>query len=218
MILKIILIILFLYLLYRIFKVERFSSLSIEDIIKKYYKQNGFVSYNKEEYNSEYNYTYGEIEPNAMRNIYNYCRNKNSNIHTFYDLGCGIGKSLIMARELGFKNINGIEIVKERYEIGEKVISQYNQDKKANISYINGDMFDYPLDNFEPVCIFVSNLLFTPEINKKLVEKVEKEAKSGSLLFVSKELPESNRIKKIDVIASPMSWAADSKLLVYLVN
>jgi predicted RNA methylase len=172
-----------------------------------------------DEIHQQYATTYGEMtlkgiellvklfEKTQPRRIYPI------NHQTFYDLGSGLGKNVMMVASLvpGIKS-KGIELVKERHN---KAMIAYNALKnksKENIEFICGSFFDYNVS--DAAWIFISNLCFTDEINKKLTEQLENQVKQNTLIACSVELP-VNTFKLIYTGSIPMTWEKNSALYLY---
>lgn len=165
-----------------------------------------------------YNLTYGEITLDGMNNIVKYLDDNNIRKDIFIDLGCGIGKSLMMARMKGFNKCIGIELVKERFD---NAIIAYNRlDKKdqEGIEIYNNDLFEESrikeLDKNISVVVFVSNLLFNNDINNKMFTYLSEILPKNSLIIVSKK-PMNENIKYITELQVPMSWMSKSICYIY---
>jgi hypothetical protein len=185
--------------------------------IKRVYK--GMDGYKDDELHEKYITTYGEMTLKGIELLVKLfeksqpIRTYPINQQTFYDLGSGLGKNVMMVASLvpGIKS-KGIELVKERHN---KAMIAYNALKnksKENIEFICGSFFDYNVS--DAACIFISNLFFTDEINKKLTEQLENQVKQNTLIACSVELP-VNIFKLIYTGSIPMTWEKNSALYLY---
>lgn len=86
----------------------------------------------------------------------------------FIDLGCGKGRTLIMARELGFTNVTGVEFSESLAEAARL--------NSPDTPVLTMDAADYEFPK-EPVCLFLYNP-FGPAV----LGPVMKRAPSGSLM------------------------------------
>jgi len=184
--------------------------------IKRVYK--GIDGYS-DEIHQQYATTYGEMTLKGIELLVKLfektqpIRTYPINQQTFYDLGSGLGKNVMMVASLvpGIKS-KGIELVKERHN---KAMIAYNALKnksKTNIEFMYGSFFDYNIS--DAAWIFISNLCFTDEINKKLTEQLENQVKQNTLIACSVELP-VNTFKLIYIGSIPMTWEKNSALYLY---
>jgi len=184
--------------------------------IKRVYK--GMDGYS-DEIHHQYATTYGEMTLKGIELLVKLfektqpIRTYPINQQTFYDLGSGLGKNVMMVASLvpGIKS-KGIELVKERHN---KAMIAYNALKnksKINIEFMCGSFFDYNVS--DAAWIFISNLCFTDEINKKLTEQLENQVKQNTLIACSVELP-VNTFKLIYTGSIPMTWEKNSALYLY---
>jgi hypothetical protein len=168
--------------------------------------------------NDKYNYTYGEITLESIMNMSKYLDKQNIEKDIFIDLGCGIGKSLIMARIAGFKESYGIELIKERFDQGMMMYNRLDKNEKNNVKIYNGDLFDMekirPIDKKRKYVIFVSNLLFSANLNERLWKKLNEILPNNSIVFVSKQLTD----EYLDILETPMSWSNMSKCYIYKIK
>jgi len=194
-------------------------------ITKKYYSNdldlynlftdiNGFVI----KKHDTYNLTYGEITPKAIDNIKTYLENNKIKPDIFIDLGCGAGKSLVMAKYKGFKECYGIEIVKERYDEAMKLHSKLDPEDKKSIHIFNDDLFNFnkliKIDDKRHYTVFISNLLFSKDLNDKIWKYLNEILPKNSIIVVSQKFVSD----PIDYIDTPMSWSEASKCHIYKIN
>jgi hypothetical protein len=187
--------------------------------IKRIYK--GMDGYGGDEaYDGTYPTTYGEITLKGIEQLIQIFQ-KNQPIQSypekqqvFYDLGSGIGKIVMMVASLvpGIKS-KGIELVKERHEKAMVAYHALKNKSKANIELICGSFFNH---NINAAWIFISNLCFPDEINKKLTTYLEKQLQPNTLIACSVELP-TNRFTLIQTYSIPMTWEKQSSVYLYRV-
>lgn len=213
-----ILVIIIAYYLLKILNINIFNSINkfIIDII--FSDVSGHIKIN-DTYPKEYAYTYGEIQFDAMQNIFK--ESQNNNIDTFIDLGCGVGKGLVLAKFVGFKKVYGIEIIKERCDKALIAISKLPDIDKNDIFVYNKDFFDIDLKKFKkPVTIFISNLIFTEDVNRKLFDYIIDNTQKGTMIFCSKFNVKNydKPLKYKKMISTPMSWCKTAFCFVFTVK
>ena len=165
----------------------------------------------------QYNLTYGELTSKGMEQIVNYLETKNiqPSQSTFIDLGCGNGKTLAYATVYGFKQARGAEIVEARYAYAERKRAQLEKRMRERIQITRADIFDLPANYFPPKSVvFVSNLLFPDETNQKLIQFLGSNTSADTIIIVSKVPSNLYKLKLIEKIHVPMSWAANSECYV----
>jgi cyclopropane fatty-acyl-phospholipid synthase-like methyltransferase len=180
----------------------------ISNIYKDYC---GYINFS-DKYSTKYSTEYGEIQYKGMQNIYKIA--KKNDISTFYDIGCGVGKSLIMAAILGYKKAIGIELVDARYNKACVVLNRCSPKIRNKIEIYNGDMmeFDRVFEERKPIIIFASNLTWPKEITKQFFKKYSNNLPKGSIIVSSlfncyKEDEDKFTRRKIKI---PMSWDYNS--------
>ena len=136
----------------------------------------------------------------------------------FVDLGSGIGKVVIgLAILVPEIQSNGIEYVHERHEMALSARKRIQTNSLANrIHFRNGSFLEPPYI-FKNTCwIFVSNLMFSEELQAALAKRLEAECTPKTLIICSKELPLAAPFECLDRgIVIPMSWSATSTCYVY---
>jgi len=184
-----------------------------------YGKMDGY-GVNLEGYNPKYPTVYGEITVDGLKLL----KNAFHDIHpiltypasqrTFYDLGSGIGKNVIMMASLVPEIMSkGIELVKDRHAMA---ITAYQKitDKSisSRIHLECGSFTDASL--LDAAWIFVSNLCFSPELNKLLSNKLAKDVYRNTLIACSSELqhPSFQLLKQVKI---PMTWDENSIVYIY---
>lgn len=153
---------------------------------------------------SNYATGYGEITGKAMIEIENLATE--FQMDTFYDIGCGTGKALLLAVLVGFKKAVGIEIVPERYNIAIKMMNMLPFNMRQKLDVRLGDYNKLVMNENKPVLIFVSNLLWSADSNDDLFKYLFK-APIGSLIVIS-TVPDRTPqgFKRLKSIKTPMSW------------
>ena len=186
--------------------------------IKRVYK--GMDGYETNEKHEQYVTTYGEMTLKGIELLIKLfeksqpIRTYPINQQTFYDLGSGLGKNVMMVASLvpGIKS-KGIELVKERHNKAMVAYNTFKNKSKTNIEFICGSFFDYNIS--DAAWIFISNLCFTDEINKKLTEQLENQVKQNTLIACSVELPTNDAFTLIYTGSIPMTWEKKSTLYLY---
>ena len=166
-----------------------------------------------------YNIIYGEITCDGMQAIINLA-NKNG-IRSFYDFGCGVGKSLVMATLMYFDKAIGVEIVESRYNQAMDVYKRLPKTLQMKIEIYNMDMFNFKVKDTQPVLVFASNLLWTEETNKAFFDKFLKELPSKSIIVSSRvSISEENNkyIYSSEMMLVPMSWERKTECYVITVS
>ena len=159
-----------------------------------------------------YAYTYGEITRSGLKNILEGFNTENK---IFYDLGSGIGKSLIYAiTDHKFIRAVGIEFSKKRVQQSLNLVNSQPKDISSKIEVIHGDIFDPNINISDADFLFISNLCFSEESNEKLVEKINKMAKINAIIMCSREL-HSKQMKLIKKTFTIMSWSNTSPIYIY---
>ena len=166
----------------------------------------------------KYNTTYGEIHKDSIDYIFNL----NKNHDTFIDLGSGNGFSCFYAAF--FENIKkciGIELVKERHEKAISIKNNLNnfEEHINKVELINDDIFNISLEEFNNnnVIIWVSNLLFSNELNNKLFEKLYNEINDNTIIFTSSK-PNEHKLELIETFNLKMSWIDNSNVYMFKKN
>jgi len=113
--------------------------------------------------NRKYGRDYQGVEPgrfyDALAEIH-----ENFSIYTFVDLGCGKGRALMMAHELGFRRVIGVEFSLRLVEIAQKNLARL-QLKSVQLLVQDVANFRFP---DEPLVVFTFNS-FGPEILKQVL-------------------------------------------------
>lgn len=185
--------------------------------IEEIFGPEGFITVDNKMKGEKYNLTYGELTGEGMDKIVKYLESKNINPSnsTFIDLGCGNGKTLAYAAVYGFKQARGAEIVEARYEYAERKRAQLEERMRERIAITKSDIFSLPKKYFPSnSVVFVSNLLFPEQTNQELINYLSANTPADTIIIVSKIPPNLYKLKLIEKIHVPMSWAANSECYV----
>ena len=174
------------------------------------YADDSFITVDNLGKGPQYNLTYGELTEPGMREFVRYLERRTLPRSTFIDLGSGNGRSLALAIKHGFRHAKGVEIVDARHAFAVRAIERLPQ-YSASIELVCGDLFDLQSAFFpRNSTIFVSNLLFPPETNQRLLRFLSARTPDDAVLIVSK-LPLELYLFRIEhTLHVPMSWAGDS--------
>lgn len=157
-----------------------------------------------------YDTGYGEVTQVGMENIRGAVLDNNLNIMetVFLDIGCGVGKSLVMAKLMGFKGAIGVELVQERCVMAKGVVKLLPESLRKDIDIVNTDMLKWKVPRFEkPVVIFASNLLWPVPVSKDFFEKYMRAVPPGSLIIASRVYFHEGDARVTYDINVPMSWS-----------
>ena len=145
--------------------------------------------------NDALNHGYSAIAPSVFREA---CRRWRENLpavsgrveaYSFVDVGAGKGRALLLAAQLPFRKVIGVELSEELARTAEKNVVQWNRvaRPKAKISVIQGDAakFRWPRS---PLLVYLYNP-FACSLVEQLAENLSAAAASGSglvdLLYVN---------------------------------
>lgn len=129
-----------------------------------------------------------EVKPDSMVQLLQYL--KATPGQKFYDLGSGRGKNVAIASKLFGMNASGIELSKDRNEMGCKALSKLHQPKQEGAArLVHGSIFDYDLADAD--IIFVNSRHFTPSMLQRL-KRNTKGMKHGAYLVTQKRIWSSN--------------------------
>lgn len=173
---------------------------------------------------NEFEGTYGELTFYGYSDILkNIDINKNVK-YDFYDLGSGTGKVIMYAALFGnFKNIIGVEYLKERHDIAKnafsKLIDQEENNLNSHIYLIKGNLIDKKYFNESDYAVyFISNLCFSEKMNDKvslLFNKYRNPIKGKrTVIICSKKFNKLKNFTLYKKINAQMTW--NTKSLVYI--
>lgn len=161
----------------------------------------------------EYASTYGEITRDGLKEM---LKGINTQDKIYYDLGSGLGKSVIWATVDHNMISNGIELSNNRHEKALFLLSQVPDQFKDRIKLFNDDILKKDISNGN--VIFISNLCFPQHVNSQLTKKVSQELQPGSIIFCSKELDPNPKLKLIKTMPIEMSWSPKSDINQYIIQ
>jgi SAM-dependent methyltransferase len=130
------------------------------------------------------------------------------------DIGCGKGLSLIIASAFKFKNICGVEISNEYFEICKKNLVILNLDLKINL--INDDIL-----NFEDYQNFNYYYFYNPfncEIFNLIIEKILKKQKRFKIIYKNIHDAEINILFNNNIILSDIIKGDDRDYYIFNYN
>jgi hypothetical protein len=170
-------------------------------------------------YDPKFGLTYGEVTPEGVEVLADTFR-KHKDIltfptdqRTFYDLGSGIGRSVVMMASLVPNLISkGIELVTDRHEKAVVALSNLkDKEVKKRIQFTCGSFLDANLQ--DAAWIFISNLCFSEEVRNELMDKLCKELRSGTVVASSKEFPfPEGQFEILEKCIVPMTWSSTHEL------
>lgn len=153
--------------------------------------------------------TYGEVAHDAIKRMREIA--KQHGIVSFYDIGCGTGKALLLAILLGFERAVGVELVKRRYDIAMKMKRRLPSHLGKRLTILHGDFEDphLVLRGANPVMVFASNVMWKDEDNRRLFRHLNMNFPRGSIVVVSSTPDNKKDLEGFNFIESvhmPMSW------------
>lgn len=144
---------------------------------------------------------YGEITVDGIRSIARLANERG--ISTFYDIGSGNGRSLLMAALLGFERVQGVEVVQERYNQSLQMHGRLPIKLQSKIDIYLGDYIEAAKVPKQPCVVFISNILWSQKQNQRLFEYLERSLAKGSIVIASTI---STPMQKDGTISISMSW------------
>ena len=184
-------------------------------LLELYDGLNGYTA-NTSAYNKK-QVTYGEITGDGIQALAKIA--KTHGLTTFVDMGCGVGRSLILARLCGFKECIGVELVEDRYKQAMDTFDKLPVDIKQDIMIFQGDMMAFDLKRSHPIFVFASNLLWGKELTRQFLTKVQSECPEGSIVAMS-VYDESHAEEGFQLLSKakvPMSWETNSYVYIFRV-
>jgi hypothetical protein len=167
---------------------------------------------------NEHKITYGELTYEGIEAI----SNKYNDIEQFLDVGSGRGKlCLYMAHKQNIDLSVGIELVEERYkdaiDLRNRLSVEY-ESITSKVKLVNSDIFEYTLDGEldKKTLVYFSNLCFEQETSNKVIIKLIKELKSGSIIVCSQEFNQQHTsLRQLENIIVKQSWHSESVVYSY---
>ncbi len=127
------------------------------------------------------NLTYGETSYFAIKESLNFVGlNKDD---TFYDLGCGIGKTVFFANIIYGAKAIGVDIIPDFIINGNEVAKDL---KLENISFLERSIFEQNIKN--GTVFYITPTCFDEENMKKMYKKFESLPKDSRLIVLSKDI------------------------------
>jgi SAM-dependent methyltransferase len=127
------------------------------------------------------NLTYGETSYFAIKQSLEFVKLTKDDV--FYDLGCGIGKTVFYASCIYGAKAIGVDIIPDFIRNGNQVVQQL---RLENISFIERSIFDLNLKN--GTVFYVTPTCFDQENMNKLIKKFGSLPSGSRLIVLSKEI------------------------------
>lgn len=104
----------------------------------------------------------------------------------FFDIGCGKGRAVMLASEMGFREVGGVELDPELARVGQQNLEAWRKTGKAKceVRITHGDATEVPLP--ELPCVFFMYNPFRGPVVRKMLARLEAHA--------------GNRMGEMDVI------------------
>jgi len=166
--------------------------------------------------------TYGEMDYNGVKELYEIAKSINKKINTFIDIGSGRGKlCFFMASYDEIKKSIGIELVTDRHNDALELQDRLEKEYAGKVKLINSDIFDFNLDSNLPdhpqVFAWFSNLCFDEIANDDVFLKFEKELPEGSILCCSRSCGVDIKFMKfVKSVQIDMSWGKANNVYIYI--
>tara|TARA_B100000282_G_scaffold293565_1_gene269116 strand:+ start:985 stop:1548 length:564 start_codon:yes stop_codon:yes gene_type:complete len=158
------------------------------------------------------NPTYGELKKSGFIQLTSYLPN---NLKSFCDLGSGIGIVVKYVADLTkhFTTIHGVELSEERYQVSLNLMRTIkNKVRKKQVKIFHDNILSFDISKYD--VLYISNLCFNHNFNKRLANKLDKECKTNCIIFASQDLIiERNHIKKQFPI--DQSWGKNTQMFRY---
>ena len=109
-------------------------------------------------------------------------------LYTFIDVGCGKGRVLLLASELPFRRILGIEFAPSLAEIARQNVQRYRwrRQRCSDVAVLTADATDYELP-LEPAVLYFANPFF-PTVMCQVIRNIEQSVRHSPrdllILFV----------------------------------
>lgn len=162
--------------------------------------------------------TYGEITGDGVKELKKIAA-QYGGLSEFVDMGCGVGRSLVLARISGFKKCTGIELVEDRFKQAQSLMSKLPREWQSNTTVHHGDALQYDMKSHASTLVYASNLMWSREMNKRLFAKMAKECPKGTVVVVSNVdgFKAGHGIVMIGSTIVPMSWDLTSVVYILLI-
>ena len=116
--------------------------------------------------NAQYGYRYGTIAPKSFRSCIRRIDVDHSSC-VFIDLGCGKGRTLIIAAELGFAQVIGVEFARELADVAKHNLQKLDI---GNATIIHGDAAEYQFPDSN--LILYMNNPFSADVMSKVIDRL----------------------------------------------
>jgi len=168
---------------------------------------------------------YGEVSLQGIRNLYDKFMQyaplqKVSSVKPkFYDLGSGVGKVVIGIAVLNTDmECYGIENVADRARLASLAHSKIKSSSlQKRVNFIHDSFLSSSVSLKNTNWIFISNTCFDSQTQNSLVEKIQSEVDSGTVIICSRPL--AIDLNKFVVLEKncliPMSWSNTSSCYIY---
>lgn len=133
-----------------------------------------FDKFNKGDY--DMSFVYGELARQGVDDLFEAILKHKKQITTkdvFVDIGSGCGKVVIHGSlKSNFQTLVGVEVVEQRVLYAKRILQDFSPIDEKKVFFINKDISDFDL-SFATV-VFVNNLTFPAELNRKIYQKIPK--------------------------------------------
>lgn len=190
------------------------SDYHVAQVIAKYHlpkdifgEESGYSIQELETEYKNFQITYGEILPPGIANMHALAQKHK--ISRFIDLGSGTGKTVLVARMMGFERAEGIEIVRSRHYIAMNSLQKLPSAYKTGITFIHGDAFQYTFERDVPLMIFMSNLVWDQQSIRNLFHHIALSCAPGTLVISSycyMHPDDEKNYTYLGTVNTPMTW------------
>ena len=156
-------------------------------------------------------HTYGEVTPEGFSAMLK--KPQIVSTGTFYDLGSGTGKGVVLASLFGnFTKIIGIEMLEDLYLESKKILSRYEEairpilpdaKKQQTLDFLHGDFLEQDFSSAD--MIFAHSTCFHDELMTALERRCMILKKGAKVLLVTKTF-QSAFFKFLKMEEYPMTW------------
>lgn len=165
----------------------------------------GFMNL-KQKYDSDtVNTIYGELTHDSMVSLLKMMRLTKDDV--LVDIGCGVGKFVMMAATTTPAKVRGIEVVTERYEAALKACEiahktlNFPASFEDKCTFINADATKCDLS--DATVVYMCSTLFPDKAMERICEQVPAHA----ILVSQKKLPWDSMWKLNAMVVLPCSWS-----------
>lgn len=129
--------------------------------------------------NARFGNSYQATDPQELLDAIQFI-NENPRTFTFIDIGCGKGRTLLVASKLGFKQVIGVEFARELAEIAKSNLAKMGI---ANAVVEHADAADFRFPNSD-IVLYLYNP-FSEEVLRRVVENL-RDSHSKNLYVIYK--------------------------------